>query len=259
MLTARDVDRFADEGFLVVQGAVAPEVAAALRSLALADLEADRGPLEREVDVGYPGAPASLAEDGGRTVRRLLRAYDRGEAFRALVHDPRLGAALGLLLASDEVHFVQAHHNCVMTKQPRFSSDTGWHRDVRYWHFTDDRLVNAWVALTPENAANGALRIVPGSHRLALEEARFDASRFLRTDLPANERLLATAVQVVLAPGDVLFFHAAAFHFATRNRTRAPKLSAVFTFHGSGTRALPGSKSASLPEIPLRSLEACDG
>ena len=251
--TLRDdeVASFHERGFLVVRGAVREALVEAMRRIALRDLAEDRGPLEREAQVGYPGAPADPGAVGGRTVRRLLRAYDRGEPFRRFVEDPSLAAALRALLGVERVHFVQSHHNCVMTKQPRYSSDTGWHQDVRYWRFSDHELVNAWLALTPESSPNGSLRLLPGSHRLNLGPERFDDALFLREDLPANRDLLSAALQVELAPGDVLFFHAAAFHYATRNYTAIPKLSAVFTFHGEGTTPLPASKSSGLAEIPL--------
>ena len=77
-----------------------------------------------------------------------------------------------------------AHHNCVMTKQPRFSSDTGWHQDVRYWHFERPELVNVWVALGDETPENGCLRVIPGTHAGTFRPEQFDAAKFLRADAP---------------------------------------------------------------------------
>lgn len=245
-----DPTTFRERGFAVARGVVASDDVAAMRQRALDDLQADRGPLEREADVGYPGAPASREAPGGSTVRRLLDAYDRGDAFRRWVHDPRLAEALGACLA-EAPSFCPNHHNCVMTKMPRHSSDTGWHRDVRYWRFERPELVTAWLALTPESSPQGSLCLLPGSHRLELADDRFDDDQFLDETRPDNRALLEGVEQVELAPGDVLLFHARLFHRATRNFTDRPKLAAVFTFFGASNAPLPGTKSARRASMPL--------
>ena len=222
-----------------------------MRARAEAALAADRGPLEREADVGYPGAPDSSEAPGGRTVRRLLRAYGRDDAFREHVHDPALVARVAAALKEEPVRFCPAHHNCVMTKQPTHSSDTGWHRDIRYWSFARPNLVTAWLALTEETSAQGSLWVVPGSHRLDLDAERFDAMSFLDPKHPENAALLREAVCVELAPGDLLLFHARLLHFATRNHTGRPKLAAVFTFFGGDNAPTPGTRSASIPAITV--------
>lgn len=245
-----DSDDFARRGFAVARGMVPAAAVDAMRDRALADLDAEAGPLEREADVGYPGAPTSVEAPGGRTVRRLLEAYDRGPSFRAWVHDPTLVDTLARCL-DERPRFCPNHHNCVMTKMPRFSSDTGWHRDLRYWRFERPELVTAWLALTPESSPQGSLCLLPGSHRLDLADERFDEAEFLDLSHPDNEPLAATAEQVELTPGDVLFFHARLFHHATRNHTDRPKLAAVFTFLGESNAPVPGTKSARRPSVPL--------
>ena len=144
-----------------------------------------------------------------------------------------------------------AHHNCIMTKEPRHSSDTGWHQDIRYWSFEQSDLVSVWLALTPENEHNGCLHLIPGTHRLTLDPSRYDEASFLRPELPENRALIAQSVRAELEPGDGLFFHARTFHAASRNHSDATKLSVVFTFRAAGNRPTPGSRSASLPELLL--------
>ena len=133
-----------------------------------------------------------------------------------------------------------AHHNCIMTKEPRHSSDTGWHQDIRYWSFERPELVSVWLALTSETTKNGCLRLIPGSHRLNLDRERFDQDLFLRPELPENQALIEKAVWAELEPGDVLFFHARTFHAASRNHTDRAKFSVVFTFRGAGQSAEAG-------------------
>ena len=145
----------------------------------------------------------------------------------------------------------QCHHNCVMTKHSGFSSETAWHQDIRYWSFDAPELVSVWLALGPEHGENGALRVIPGSHRLHLDRGRLDRHLFLRPELEANREFIDTAALVELEAGDVLFFHCRLFHAAGKNRTEDVKLSAVFTYHAGGNRPIPGTRSDRYPSIPV--------
>ena len=221
-----------------------------MKALALRHLGAEIQPLEFEAQVKYPGSPASLEAPGGRTVRRLLQAYARDSLFREWAISPALARRLHLLLGSP-LELSQAHHNCLMTKNPAFSSATGWHQDIRYWSFQKAELVSVWLALGPEHEENGCLWLVPGSHRMEFRSDQYDDDRFFRADLVENRKILQARVAAELDEGDVLFFHCRLLHAAGRNRTDLTKFAAVFTYHAADNHALPDTRSASLPEIAL--------
>ena len=227
----------------------APECEA-LASVARRDLRPLVGPAEFEADVGYPGAPANRGATGGETPRRLLHAYARDEALRRYATRSDLALALRQLLGT-QVELSQCHHNCIMTKHPGHSSATLWHQDMRYWSFDRPELVSAWLALGPETEANGALRVIPGSHRMELDRGRFDRGLFLRPDLAENQALIDQAVTVELDAGDVLLFSSRLFHAAGRNDSERVKLSVVFTYHAADNRPIPGTRSAEYPSLPL--------
>ena len=188
---------------------------------------------------------------GGQTPRRLLHAYSRGPLFRDWAGDPALTGAASRLLGDVPVALVQAHHNCIMTKYPRFGSETGWHQDIRYWHFERPALVNAWLALGREGPREGGLRVVPGSHRLTFAPEQFDAALFFRPDHDPNRALLTRAVDIELDAGDVLFFHCRLLHAAGCNRSDRVKRSLVFTYNRRDNPPLPGTRSARLAQLPL--------
>lgn len=245
------VEQFHAQGFEILPGFVDLAGIAELRRMASAELETRREPIEYEADVGYPGAPANRDAPGGSTPRRLLTASSRDPAWLRLATLPALASRLRLLIG-EEPFLSPSHHNCVMTKHPGFSSETHWHQDIRYWSFKQPELVSAWFALTEETEANGALMVIPGSHRLDLESERFDEHLFLRPDHAANRPLIDSAVQISLRPGDLLLFHCRTLHAAGRNATDQVKLSAVYTYHGLSNLPLPGTKSSRHPPISLR-------
>jgi phytanoyl-CoA hydroxylase len=207
-------------------------------------------PIEFEADLNYPGAPASRTAAGGRTVRRLKQALSRDFVFIEWVMQPAVSVRLRQLLG-ETVYCPLAHHNCIMTKAPEFSSETGWHQDLRYWSFPRPELVNVWLALGDERPENGCLKVIPGTHRMTFDRSRFDDDLFLRPDLEENAALMATARHVELAAGDVLFFHSRTFHAASRNHTDETKYSVVFTFRGADNPPRPGTRSAAYPELLL--------
>ena len=133
--TPEQLVQFAHTGYVIVPGLARPWECARMLALARDHLTRALAPVEYEVDVGYTGAPATKEAPGGHTIRRLLQAYARDPMFAAWAADPRVVVRVQQLLARPLV-LPQAHHNCIMTKQPGFSSETHWHQDIRYWSYT---------------------------------------------------------------------------------------------------------------------------
>ncbi len=244
------IDQFHRQGFLVLPRFATPQFCEQVIALAQQHLAQHTGLMEYEADTGYPGAPESRNAEGGQTVRRLLQAYARAPMLAAWASAPALVQVLQQLLGAD-VLLTQAHHNCIMTKQPHYSTATSWHRDSRYWHFQRAELVSSWLALRDEAPENGCLLVIPGSHQMQISPEQFDERQFLRSDLAQNRSLLAQAQPVPLQQGDLLLFHSNLFHAAGRNQTDNTKFSLVFAWRAQNNPPEAGTRSASLPEIAL--------
>lgn len=247
---AQQVAVLREQGFVVARQFASRETVQAIRAEAQRQLVEAVEPLEYEADLKYPGAPTSRQAQGGATVRRLLNAYGRGALFQSWATQPAVAAWLHAYFAETPV-LSRVHHNCVMTKRPAYGSLTGWHQDIRYWSFTEDDLVSTWLALGPETADNGGLFFLPGSHAASFTAAQFDEQKFFRPDLPENQDWIARAVCPELEAGDVVFFHCRTLHAARQNSSDRVKLSLVHTYHPQSCSPVPGTRSASLPEIPL--------
>ena len=248
--SAVDAAQFARDGYVIARGLAPVATVTRLRELALAHLAESRSPVEYEADTRYPGAPASLDAPGGRTVRRLLQIYARDASFRDWARSPLLAARLRQLLGA-QVVLSQAHHNCVMTKSPAYSSVTRWHCDIRYWSFEKPELISVWLALGEEYRDNGCLLLLPGTQHMHFASDQLDAVQFLRSDIDENKGLLRTQIAAELHPGDVLFFHCRLFHAAGHNQIAETKLSVVHSYHAADNRPVPGTRSAALPDVSL--------
>lgn len=249
-LSARQVTQFQRDGYLVFRQLLEHDSCEQMLRVAQQQLHAAAAPLEYEAELGYAGAPASLDAEGGRTIRRLRGAYNRDPIFQDWARDPRIVDKLHQLL-NGPVYLTLAHHNCVMTKHPQYGTATGWHRDIRYWSFTEPDLICVWLALGEENENNGGLRFIPGSHRLEIARERLDELLFLRPEHPDNQALFAQGVALTLQQGDVVFFHSHLFHAAGVNTTSAVKTSVAFVYHGADNHPVAGSRSAASEDLRI--------
>ena len=250
MFNTDQIHQFHQQGFIVAPALATTDECQEMRKLILDSLDPPLAPAEFETDVQYPGSPADRLSPGGNTPRRLLHAYTRDHVFRQWAKSTKLTSRVRQLLDSEQIELSQNHHNCVMTKNPGYSSATLWHQDIRYWLFDQPQLVSVWLALGKEYDQNGGMQLIPGSHRHELDRGFYDAAYFLRTDLPENQALIASAQSANLNPGDVLFFHCKTLHAAGQNQTDEVKLSVVFTYHASDNQPIAGSRSAAFPDIP---------
>ena len=248
LFTRRDLKQFQRDGFVIVRGLVSDEQCKHMLAIALEHLDQQIDPVEYEADLHYPGSPASRSIQGGKTIRRLLQAYSRAPVFAQWVSSAALQERLKQLIGG-RIVMPLAHHNCIMTKHHEFSSDTGWHQDIRYWSFQNSDLITAWLALGSEYKENGGLRVIPGSHLATIQDDQRDDAQFLRTDLAENQRLINQSIDIHLEAGDVLFFHCLLLHSANRNRTEKNKTSVVFTFRSTDNPPTPDTRSASQPEL----------
>jgi phytanoyl-CoA hydroxylase len=250
LLSAEQIAQFEQDGYLVFRNMLEPEACERMLAVARQQLQEAQQPLEYEAELGYAGAPASLDAEGGRTVRRLRGAFDRDEVLRNWACDQRVLPKLRQLF-NEPVCITLAHHNCVMTKHPQYGTATGWHRDIRYWSFTQPDLVVVWLALGDEVESNGSLKFIPASHRLTIAPERLDELDFLRPEHPDNQTLFKQGKAVELHQGDVVFFHSRLFHAAGVNTSNAVKTSVAFAYHGCSNQPVPGTRSSASRDLQL--------
>jgi len=234
----KEIEFFQENGYLVKRNFVDLEVLNILQDKVSEHLKQRIKPFELEQEVHYPGSPQTQLEKGGDTIRRLLLAYSRDKVFKNWQERTAVVSLIKQLLNSQSLYLVQSHHNCIMTKQPRYSSETHWHKDMRYWDFANQELVNTWLPLGDETKKNGCLQVIPASHHWDVPRDRLDERLFLRQDLKDNQVWLEKSVPVELNRGDLLFFHAAIFHAAGRNTTEVSKNAVVTTYHGEDNKEI---------------------
>jgi ectoine hydroxylase-related dioxygenase (phytanoyl-CoA dioxygenase family) len=209
-LTAAEIARYRDEGWVKPAWRLAPERVRVMRE-ALDDLIARNPGVRPEKLVS-----AHIEGDNGEGVRGSA-------AFLELARDAQIVSLVAGVLGEDIILW-----GChVFCKPPVDGYETPWHQDGHYWPIRPLATCTVWVALEDSKADNGCLRVIPGSHR---ERRLHDHLHEDRSDLTLNQRMApgtfdeATAVDVELAPGemslhDVYMIHGARPNTSARRRT----------------------------------------
>ncbi len=262
LLSNEQLHSFQNNGFLILRNFANHINCEAILDIAKVHLKHKIEPIETEV--GYHQKSKtyrsevknyqSLETERETTVRRLRQVYHRDILFKLWMEDQKIRPILQQIL-NDQVAITIAHHNSIMTKLPYHSTETAWHQDRRYWHYSDDNLVSVWLALDEEHTENGVLEFIPSSHKMKFEEEQFDEKEYFKTDHPENMSLIETKVSTTLKRGDVVLFHCKLLHRANANLTKSPKISFVYTIKGASTKVTEETRSSAYPEILLDRLD----
>jgi ectoine hydroxylase len=154
-LSAEQVAAYDRDGFLVLPGVFSPEETAAMRAEAERLAEAPEL-MERE---------ELIREPDSRRARSVFSAHVFSDLFGRLARDRRILDKVMRLLGDG----VYIHHSRINIKRALNGKSFPWHSDFETWHAEDGiprmRILSAWVMLDANDAFNGPLFLVPGSHR----------------------------------------------------------------------------------------------
>ncbi|QUT06697.1 phytanoyl-CoA dioxygenase family protein [Sphingobium phenoxybenzoativorans] len=144
-LSADDVRHFQEDGHLSPIDALSPAEAFRLREQ-LEDFEERHGPIVKNYSV---------------------KAHMVLPWLNDLVRDPRILDAVESIIGPN----IFVWGASFFIKEARDPGFVTWHQDAKYVGLEPPHTVTAWIAFTPSNETNGALRVIPGTHRELLPHA----------------------------------------------------------------------------------------
>ena len=111
------------------------------------------------------------------------------------------------------------------SKDPHDGSTVPWHQDAYYWHMTPhDRIVSVWIALWDVDTGNGAMQVIPGSHRQILpHEGRKCPSDVLAHVASPGSFDASRAVDLRLRAGEMSMHAPGLLHGSPPNRSERPR------------------------------------
>ncbi len=119
-------------------------------------------------------------------------------------------------------------------KEPGGSETVSWHQDSYYWDMEPDDVCVVWVALVASTQENGAMKVVPGTHKqpTAPHHASPEgSSNMLFTyEEAAIEIADDEAVSCVLEQGEMSIHHMGIMHGSGANRSSDRRIGYSITY-----------------------------
>jgi hypothetical protein len=134
-------------------------------------------------------------------------------------------------------------------KEARNPAFVSWHQDSTYWGLSKPDVVTAWVALSSSNLGNGAMEVIPGSHKLDQIPHRdtFDRHNLLtRGQEVAVDVDAKRAVALELKAGEMSLHHVRLVHGSPPNPSDDRRIGFAIRYIPTHVYQLEGEDGATL-------------
>jgi ectoine hydroxylase-related dioxygenase (phytanoyl-CoA dioxygenase family) len=233
MLTQEQTTFYQENGYLLVEGLLSRDEAAALREECHA--LAKRLSAHKDIDATWGSARQGAMTRGTMTQRGmsiaaqktvLLHCHDvqfHSAAMSRLLVDERLAGVAAALIDSQNV---QLHHNKMFIKPPAKGSPFPMHQDYPFFPHARHSMIAAVFHFDDAPVEKGCIQVVPGSHKLGPIEHQAEGG----WHLPFEDYPLEFSVPCPAKAGDVLFF-------------------SYLTIHGSGVNSSDEARTTLLVQM----------
>lgn len=217
-LTDEQVDRFSQDGFLIVRG--------------LFDaVETDILLKAAKADAALKKHAYDLNDGEGGTAQLVLWNRAGDDVYGTVARLPRVVDAMEALLGDEVYHY----HSKMSIKEPLTGGAWAWHQDYGYWYqngclYPD--MASVFIAVDPNTKQNGCLQLLKGSHRLGrVDHGRYGDQTGADPERTGQAMRIMELIYAELAPGDAVFFHSNTLHRSDQNKSRDPRWSLLCCYN----------------------------
>jgi phytanoyl-CoA hydroxylase len=281
VLSADQIRRYQDDGYVVLPGFKTAAEVAALRERALAIVDAFDPGARRTIfsttDQARGTGDDFLASAEGihcffeeeafdqhgelrqakaLSINKIGHAmHDLDPVFEAFSRGPRM-AALARDLGLADAKLWQSMY---IFKQPGIGGEVKWHQDATFFDTTPCTVTAFWFALEDATRDNGCLWVEPGGHRGPRGRLR---ERFVREGSQVRMETLDTtpwpddalAVPVEVEAGTLVCFHGLLPHYSAPNRSAHSRHA--YTLHATdGSSVYSPANWLQRTTLPLRGFD----
>jgi non-heme Fe2+,alpha-ketoglutarate-dependent halogenase len=127
-------------------------------------------------------------------------------------------------------------------KEAGAKSFVSWHQDTHYWGLSNDKVVTAWVALSPASIDAGCMRVMPGTHRQTLRhEDRYHDDNMLTRGQEIDDGLdEKNAVYMPLRTGEMSIHNYCLAHASGPNETDERRIGVSLHYLPPDTKQIVG-------------------
>ena len=233
-LTERQIDQYRSNGFLIIEGLLAPQELEEWRSAV------DEALAERD-GIKIPGTNIRTGQDDGINTKdadyygnvfdQLINLWQTNERVRALMLNEALGRMACQLSGAAGIRI---WHDQALIKRP-WANPTTLHLDVPFWSFSSERAISIWVALDDATLDNGCLHFMPGTHRVTTYR-EIGITKNMNAIFETYPALITReAVAVPMKAGSASFHNGLTIHGAGPNMTPRPRRAMTCAYMPDGS------------------------
>ena len=233
MLTDQQLDQYASDGYVVVEGALEPETLAELRGVTDTLVASARGATEHtsvlDLDPAHtPEAPK---------VRRIKHPYFAHPFYRRLAAHEGIMAALTPLIGE---HIRLRTGGKVNLKLPGDGAAVEWHQDWAFYPHSNQSVLAVGVLLDDVGADNGPLMVLPGSHRGPIHDHHSQGAFCGAIDVKRAGLDVSCARQIHGRAGAITVHHARLVHGSAVNRSNRARRILFYVYAAADAWPLAG-------------------
>ena len=216
---------------------------------------------ERYEREGYLFPFRAMTAGGADEIRARVDALERerGEPLGGLRISPHLVFTWAAAVVRSEAILdvvsgilgpdVLCWESAFFMKDARSPTFVSWHQDAHYWGLWPPKVLTAWVAITPSTTANGAMRVMPGSH---LGEGMAHTDTYAEDNILSRGQVIAQsldedkAVELVLEAGEMSVHDVMLAHESAPNHSEDRRIGLAIRYLAPEVRQTKGADAAML-------------
>jgi phytanoyl-CoA hydroxylase len=216
MLNAQQIEQYREDGVVVIPGVLDAKTLARMKSILANWVEQSRL-VSAHTDL-YDLEPGHQASDP--RVRRIKKPHLADQVFYDFARSASMTACLGALLG----HSARLYGSKLNLKAPGFGSPVEWHQDWAFYPHTNDDVLAVGVMLDDTTTANGAMLVIPGSHKGPTYDHHDQDGYFCGAmDIELSGVDLSKAIPCEGPAGSCSFHHVRLIHGSAQNTSPHPR------------------------------------
>jgi ectoine hydroxylase-related dioxygenase (phytanoyl-CoA dioxygenase family) len=220
MLTQNQIDSYHKKGYIGVEGVLSAEEIQVLRETT--DLFVEKSREVTEHTAVFDLEPGHSPEEP--KLRRLKSPIEQHEVYRNALHHPRILEIVSQLIG----YGLRSNGNKLNLKLPEVGSPVEWHQDWSFYPHTNDDLLAVGICIDDMTIENGALLVVPGSHKGPIYDHHYEGHfSGAITDPRFDDK---AAIPIELKAGGISIHHVRTIHGSTPNRSRKARRLLLFQY-----------------------------
>ena len=131
-------------------------------------------------------------------------------------------------------------HSHFFAKLPGDGKRVSWHQDASYWPLTPSKVISAWLAIDDTDVENGAMQVIPGSHKnaqVAFEKSSKTENNVLNQTVHHPEKYGNDPVSLTLKAGQMSLHSDWILHGSEPNMSTRRRCGLAMRFLSSDVRA----------------------